>query len=411
MEVYKEDAMVWKICLFIIIIFICWIYIDMQLGKKRHVEHIPPYIEPPIKMGDALFFSSGEIFFKHLLASIDMAENHIHMQFYIFRDDLIGTEVLNKLMIKAMEGVTVRLLVDFVGNKISKKMKKELKDAGVLFYRTNRPIFPFLFYRLNVRNHRKLTIIDGKYGYMGGFNIGDEYLGRDPEIGDWRDYHLFLTGEVVARIQSQFVKDWKEASGENLNVPSMKKTLFPPLPKGSLNIQIHSTNGAHVIEKLLTLMDKAKESILIGSPYFVPGKKMIDHLIRYSKRGVKITLLIPKYPDHPFVKDAAYPYLRKLMKAGANIRQFHAGFFHSKIVVVDDEIVDVGTANFDLRSFHLNYEVNCIVFDKEWTMKVKRIVERDFFELSEEMTLQDVYNRSIYERGKELFASVLSPLL
>lgn len=401
--------MVWNSIGIIIFIIVCWIYTDLKFGKKKHEENVPPFKEQPYRRGDAVFFSNGDEYFNHLLHYINKAKDHIHMQFYIFRDDLIGTEILKKLLEKAKEGVTVRLLIDFVGAKISKKMKKKLIDGGVLFKTANKPKFPFLFFRLNMRNHRKLTIIDGKFSYVGSFNVGDEYLGRDPNIGNWRDYHLFLTGEVVEDLQTQFIRDWNDADGEKITIPSIR--YFPPLIPGELKIQIHSTNGAHVKEKLLSLMNKAESSILIGTPYFVPGKKMLNHLLHFANKGMKITVLIPKFPDHLFVKDAAYPYLRKLFEAGIEIRQYHHGFYHSKIVVIDDKIIDIGTANFDLRSFHLNYEVNCIIEDKQWTSHVKKFVQLDFYENGEQMTEKDLYERSAFERTKEVLASILSPLL
>ncbi|MCD8510650.1 MAG: cardiolipin synthase [Bacillus sp. (in: Bacteria)] len=394
--------------LFIAVLLVAWIILDIYLGKKAHEASLSPYEESPVRKSDAQFFSKGDKLFDHMFQHIDKAQDHIHMNFYIFRDDSIGTKMLNNLKEKARQGVTVRLLVDWVGNKISRKELRELKKAGIMFAKSQPPKFPYLFYSLNERNHRKVTIIDGKLGYIGGYNVGDEYLGRDPKMGYWRDYHLFLMGEGVADLQRQFITDWEAASGESLED---NPAYFPKLIPGSLDVKIVPTDGAHVKDKMLSLMAEANESIFIGTPYFIPGKEMEDALIERAKKGINVQILIPKCPDHPLVKDAAYPYIRRLIEAGLDVRQFKKGFYHSKVVIIDEKIVDIGTANFDKRSFHLNLEINCIVADHKWCDDVKEEIQQDFYNSSERITKKNIEKRSILDRIKEGFATVISPLL
>ncbi|MBU9714902.1 cardiolipin synthase [Evansella tamaricis] len=397
--------------LFIILfLLIAWMAIDIWLGSKKHQSAIKPYKEAPIRQSNAQFFSQGDRLFDDLFKEISQATNHIHMYFYIFRDDHIGMKMLTNLMKKSKQGVTVRLVVDWVGSKISRRSLKQLKDAGISFAKANPPSFPYLFYTLNERNHRKITVIDGKTAYIGGYNVGDEYLGRDPKMGPWRDYHLKLQGEAVYDLQKQFLYDWQRASKSKIS-PEKESLYYPPLPQGPLKVQIVPTNGAHAKETIMSLIHRAKKSLMIGTPYFIPGADMRDAIIDLVKKGVRVKILIPKEPDHPLVKDAAIPYFKSLLEAGVEIRQFYKGFYHSKVIVIDDDIVDIGTANFDKRSFHLNHEVNCIISDEQWIRQVKDEIEVDFYQHGEKITMDLLDNRTLLDKTKEKLATTISPLL
>ncbi|WP_245733106.1 cardiolipin synthase [Salipaludibacillus aurantiacus] len=396
------------IVLAVIAVIIAWISIDLYIGFKLHRSKIRPMEESVLRKSHVDFFPRGDKLFDHMLDKIDKAEHHIHIQFFIFRDDHIGRKFLELLKEKAVQGVDVRLMVDWGGYAISKKEKKSLKKAGVLIKKTNVPSFPLLFYSMNVRNHRKVTVIDGFHGYIGGYNVGDEYLGRDPDLGRWRDYHIYVGGEAVQDFQKQFITDWNGASGEKTGENKIESK---PAGSGPVPLKVIPTDGAHVIEMVDSLLDRAKESVIIGTPYFIPGKILKNKLIRLAKNGINVKLIIPKYADHPFVKDAAFPYFPDLLKAGVTIRQFTEGFYHSKVIVIDDYLMDIGTSNFDKRSFHLNKEINCIIEDRDWVLPVKKEIEKDFYECSEEITLKYVRNRSVFERGKEMIGTALSPFM
>ncbi|UCZ53059.1 cardiolipin synthase [Bacillus shivajii] len=394
--------------LVMILLFFVWVTVDIWIGRKIHKSRVIPYKPSPERKSDAHFFSHGDKLFDDMLKEVYDAKDHIHMQFYIFRNDSIGNKMLMRLMEKAREGVEVRLLVDWIGNSLPKEKVEELRKAGIYFTKANAPQFPLLFFSLNFRNHRKITVIDGDKAYIGGFNIGDEYLGRDPKMGRWRDYHLRVTGESVADLQKQFLLDWERARKEKVG---QEDRYFPPLREGPLTMQIVPTDGAHVIEKILTMIDQAKEFVFIGTPYFIPEKQVLNKLISLSKNGVRVQVLIPKYPDHPLVKDAAFNYIKTLLNTGIEIRQFYEGFYHSKAIIVDDKIVDIGTANFDKRSFHLNHEVNCIIHDLDWIRQVKEEIDDDFYKSSEKITFDHIKQRSIFDHSKQIVAKVLSPLM
>lgn len=392
------------ILLIVLFIFVFLVWLDFYLGKKKY------RISPPITRlhnGDGRFLPTGHQFFDALFQDIEKAVHHIHIQFYIFREDHIGKKMTSLLMQKAAEGVSIKLLVDYIGSfSIDKKTIQRFKKARIDFAFSNKPGFPFFLYRLNQRNHRKLTIIDGKIGYLGGFNVGDEYLGRDPDLGDWRDYHMRLEGEVVHALQKQFLVDWRRATKELLHM----EAYYPKAEKKEKQFLIQPSDGNGVYSFFLRHIQKAEKSIVIGSPYFIPGKEIHRALLDAVSRGVQITILVPKKPDHPLVQEASYPYFKDLLKAGCSIYQFKQGFFHAKAFLVDDELCDIGTANFDLRSFFTNGEINCIFKDHELIQTVKQVLETDFSH-SDRLTLEHYNERTFWFKVKECIATAIAPFL
>ncbi|MGO4889117.1 cardiolipin synthase [Anaerobacillus sp. MEB173] len=393
------------IVIFLIFLLIVWLRIDFALGKKKQKSEAKPR-KQVTRYGEVQLFDHGHDLFVDMFQKIENANDHIHMLFYIINDDSIGQKLLDHLKAKAKQGVTVRLLVDRIGSKLSRATLQELKKAGVLFAYSHSPKFPYFFFTLNRRNHRKITVIDGKIGYIGGYNVGDEYLGRDPKFGPWRDFHLRIDGDGVQDLQEQFIEDWKIAWGEQLNSDGY----YPPLAKGSIELKILPTDGSYLEDTFLRLVNQANKSITIGSPYFIPGDALHSELINAAKRGVYVKIIVPKKGDHPLVKEAAFPYFGPLLKSGCRIYRYYRGFYHSKVLIIDDHLCDVGTANFDKRSFHINHEINCVIFDKEFIELVRQETENDIA-ISEELTLEKLNSRSFFHRGKERFSTWVSGLL
>jgi cardiolipin synthase A/B len=379
--------------------------IDFYFGHKKQVSLELP---PSKARGEMQFISTGYHFFDALFRDISEAAIHIHIQFYILRDDELGQELCDLLIRKAKEGVKVRLLLDFLGSHgVKKETIQSLKQAGIHFQYTNKPGFPYFLYRVNNRNHRKVAIIDGKIGYIGGYNVGNEYIGKDTKVGDWRDYHLKVNGPINDVLQQSFVADWNIASGENLEAPLIDN----PQEAAQKEFMLIHSNGDAVYRFFYKKIQRAKKSILIGSPYFIPGKKMNRALLRALKRGVKLTLLIPMKPDHILVQEASFLYLKPLLESGAEIYQFHEGFYHSKVLMFDEEICDIGTANFDFRSFFFNDEINCIFTEKAYIQEVKKVIESDLAR-SEKLTLQHLKKiRTLKVRLKEAAGFIISPFL
>ncbi|MGG3888464.1 cardiolipin synthase [Metabacillus fastidiosus] len=394
------------ICVFFAAIIV-WLTIDYKAGRKKHLQQ-ESYQFYPMRRSNLEFYIDGHSFYNELFRAIKQSKQSVHILFYIVKNDEVSHEFLTLLGEKAKQGVEVRLLLDYIGGKeFTDKEISLLKRKGVHFAYANKPKWPFYFYTLQARNHRKITVIDGKIGFLGGFNIGKEYLGHDPKLGFWRDYHLRLTNEGVTDLQLQFSKDWFKATDEDL---TNNQTYFPTLPPGKLEQRFLSTNGTFLKKYFISLIQSAKKEILICTPYFIPGKKIQQELIKAAKRGVNVKVLVPMKADHPLVREASFPYYGPLILAGCEIYRFYHGFYHSKVFVVDDNTCDIGTANFDKRSFYINDEMNCLIYDLAFIEKVKLSVYEDF-KRSEKLTYEFLKKRSISERVKELVASAISYFL
>ncbi|MEH7379440.1 cardiolipin synthase [Bacillus sp. JJ1533] len=391
----------------IIIILLLLLRLDYSLGRKSHLKKQVDD-EFPLRNSDVALYATGNSLFTDLFTDIQNATEHIHVEFYILKDDDISKEFVSLLTKKAEQGVKVRLLLDWVGaHGVTKDMENDLTRSGVSFAYSNKPNFPYFFYKLNARNHRKISVIDGKEGYIGGFNIGKEYLGKDPKFGFWRDYHLKLTGEGVADLQTQFLEDWYNATKEAI---SNRDSYFPPLPKGKSQTRFISTNGAHLEDDYISMIKQAEHEIIIGSPYFVPSDQLKQELIAATKRNVEIRVLLPKKPDHPLVKEAAIPYMDELSKIGIQFHMYTRGFYHAKVICIDDKLCDIGTANFDKRSLYSNYEINCYIHDKEVIQEVKNMVLSDF-ETSKELTRERIEELKSENKFKIKFATWISHFL
>lgn len=390
----------------VLIVLIILVYIDFTLGRKRHLQSLRRE-EHPNRQSDIKLFTTGSDLFTDLFSELKGATKHIHTMFYIVKDDPISREFFSILKEKAKEGVEVRLMLDWVGSqKVKRKMIQELEQAGGHFSFCQVPKPPFI-YSLQVRNHRKITVIDGKVGYLGGFNVGKEYIDLDPKLSPWRDYHLRLDGEGVQDLQTVFLRDWKEAS--KVSIQSVD-SYFPPLEKGPYLHKILPSEGFYLEETFSELIRNSKDSIMIGTPYFIPGKRVFEDLQAAVKRGVQLEILVPFKADHPLVKEASFPYLRKLIELGAVVYQYKAGFYHAKVLIIDDTVCDVGTANFDKRSFFLNHEINCYTYDKRYLEDVRKVLKEDQAN-AQQVSLQDLSSLNPWVKVKEWIARLVSFLL
>lgn len=391
----------------IIIILLLLLRLDYNLGRKSHLKK-QVHEEFPLRNSDISLYITGESLFTDLFSEIENASEHVHVQFYILKDDDISKKFVDLIKKKSEQGVKVRLLLDWVGShRVTKEMEKDLTRSGVSLSYSNKPTFPYLFYKLNARNHRKISVIDGKAGYIGGFNIGKEYLGEDPKFGFWRDYHLKVTGEGVADLQTQFLEDWYVATEETME---NQDAYYPPLPKGKSQTKFVSTNGSYLEDDFIHMINLAEKEIIIGSPYFVPSDQIKEELINAAKRNVDIKILLPQKPDHPFVKEAAIPYMDELSKVGIQFHMYTKGFYHAKAICIDDKLCDIGTANFDKRSLYSNYEINCYIQDKDVVQEIKKVVENDF-DSSFEVTRDHINKLKSKNKLKIKFATLISHFL
>jgi cardiolipin synthase A/B len=359
-------------------------------------------------------YDDGSDKFEALLQDILHAKNHIHIQYYIFRVDNLGQRILNALIKKVKQGVKVRILYDEMGSRsVYKRHFKELTDLGgevEVFFPS---ILPLINPRLNFRNHRKIVVIDGRIGYIGGFNVGDEYIGLSDRFGYWRDTHLRIEGSAVHPLQTRFILDWNQASSKN--DICYAEHYFPIIPKkGNAALQIISsgpdTEWEIIKYNYLHLITNAKKYVYIQSPYFIPDESFFDAIRIAILSGVDVRIMIPNKPDHMFVYWATYSYVGQFVEAGAKVYHYEKGFIHSKMIVVDDMVASVGTANIDVRSFSLNFEVNAMIYNNELAQRLAEVFERDILDCSE-LTKELYEARGTRIKFKESISRLLSPIL
>ena len=391
----------------ILVILLFLLYIDFHLGERAQ-RKTTIRRNHPFRHSDFHLFTDGTELFPSLFQTVKEATSHIHILFYTIKTDSISTEFLELLETKANEGVEVRLILDWLGSiQIRKKLREKLKNAGVQFAFCQLPKFPYLFYSLQVRNHRKIAIIDGKIGFMGGFNIGKDYIHTNFKLSPWRDYHLKVVGEGVDDLQREFLIDWQDASKINL---LQNPVYFPKQKIGNSRHQVIPSQGVYLEELLCNLVRNSKTSLFIGTPYFIPSKRMTKELLAALERNVEITILLPNKADHFLVKEASFRYLRIVLSNGAKVFQYMNGFFHGKLIIADQEVAILGSANFDKRSFFLNHELNCCIYDGSFIQKVKDTADKDI-QQSDELQLEDLTKFHLWTFLKECIARPFSLFL
>jgi cardiolipin synthase len=358
-------------------------------------------------------YTDGERKFQELFNSIENAKDHIHMEYYIIRNDDLGNKLLNILSKKAKEGVEVRLLYDSVGGRqISKDKIEKLKSSGVKVAVFFASTIPFVNFKINYRNHRKIVVIDGTVGFVGGFNVGNEYMGLNNKIGYWRDTHLKISGDAVIDLQTRFFLDWSHASKQELMF--LPKYFPDNRMQGKVGIQIISSGPDKSDEVIksnyVKMINSAKKSILIQTPYFVPDASVFEAIKIAAASGVDVRIMIPCKPDHPFVYWATYWYCGGLLKYGVKVYIYEYEFLHAKTLVIDGTVASVGTANFDVRSFKLNFECNAIIYDTKTSKMLYDIFMEDL-NYSMELTRELYLERGILIRFKESVCRLLAPLL
>lgn len=360
------------------------------------------------------YFVDGREKFDELIADIKKAEHHIHLCYYIFRGDKLGTAVVEALEERAAAGVEVKVLYDAVGGRTLKKsLFQKLESYGGETQAAFSSRIHLLNIRLNYRNHRKIAVIDGNVGYVGGFNVGDDYVGEYENMGYWRDTHLRIRGNAVHQLQERFIIDWN--ASKKVELISYAPDYFPIIETiGNKEIQIVSSGPDTELQAIkkgfIKMISVAKEYIYIQSPYFIPDDALKEALEMALLSGVKVKLMIPNKPDHPFIYQATLSYAEELLLQGGEVHIYDEGFLHAKTIVIDDEIVSVGTANFDIRSFKLNFEVNAFMYDEELAIEQRKYYEEDAAG-SYLLTEQIIAEYSLWDRFKQQFSRLLSPIL
>ena len=349
-------------------------------------------------------------FYPSLEDAVASARESVRLMFYIYREDAAGARLRDRLCEKAAEGVEVRLLVDGWGSfGLEPGFLAPLLDSHARFAFYLPPRLRPRSSRINFRNHRKLVCVDGRVGFVGGINIGNEYLGKDPELGAWRDTMLRIEGPAVAAMEEVFIQDWRIATGE-----ALEPSPFPSDGPGEALVQVLPSDPGDPWQPIRTALFQgiagARRRAWLTTPYFVPDESLRTALLAGALRGVDIRILVPGRSDMRLVRAAGRSYYLDLIRAGVRIYEYQAGFVHAKTLLVDDAVTSVGSANMDIRSFELNHEVNVLVSDAALVAQMEREFLQDLGD-AVEITAKAWEHRPYVTRLKENTARLLSPLL
>jgi len=366
------------------------------------------------RKNEVSLYTDGNDLFPDMFEDIKRAKHHIHLEFFSIANDILGNQLIDILTEKAKEGVKVRIIFDQWGSHgYNRKMYKRLLAEGGQVEAFMQPRYFPITFRANFRNHRKMAIVDGKTGYIGGFNVGDQYIGRSKKFGPWRDTHARIEGDAVLAMQSRFFMDWNATT--NSGDISFSEDYFPEAGvQGNTAIQIVSSGPDEDLQQIkqgyMRAMAGAQRSITIQTPYFIPDQGVLDLLQIVAMSGVKVRIMIPNQPDHPFVYRATQYYAREMLAAGAEVYTYENGFLHAKVVTVDGVVSSVGSANMDMRSFSLNFEANAFMYNEKIAQDLEDIFEADL-EFAKPLTEADFLAQSKWMNFKQKFSRLLSPIL
>lgn len=372
---------------------------------------------PVVKRNEIKIFNDGHEKFASLFEDIRQAKESVHIEYYTFYSDHIGTQLRDLLIEKAKEGVEVRVLYDAFGSRgTTKKWFRPLTEVGghVESFITSRNAL--LRFRINYHDHRKIVVIDGKTAYTGGFNVGDQYLGESKKFGYWRDTHIRIVGHGALSLQMRFLMDWNASVDEKKHVTYEAK--YFPLPDcancGDTPLQVVSSGPDTQKEQIklgyIKLISSAKERVWIQSPYLVPDESVISALKVAAASGIDVRIMIPCMPDHPFIYRATQFYANFLHRFGVRIFIYNNGFLHSKTMIVDDRWISIGSANQDIRSYSLNFEVNTFMYDEVVVAEYANQYLADM-EYCTELTDEMIADQGVWLRFKQRFSRLLSPIL
>ncbi len=365
----------------------------------------------PFSRGNGIdLLQDGSIAYGAMFEAIDDAKSYVLLQSYLIRDDDLGRDLKARLLQTAQRGIAVYLIYDEIGSYgLPPGFGAELKDGGVEVRAFSTVRGPVNRFQLNFRNHRKSLVVDGNKAFVGGLNYGDEYLGRRGPLGAWRDTHVRLTGPSVQAVQLAFVEDWFWAARD---VPDL--AWVPQRGSDDMAALVLPTGPADLWDScelfLLEVIRTAKTRVWIASPYFVPDEQVVSALQLASLRGVEVRLLLPQQADHALMDWASYAYYPVAERAGIEIYRYEAGFLHQKVLLVDDALASVGTANLDNRSFRLNFEISAVIWDRRFADQVEAMLRHDFSE-SRRVAPGELDDKSIWFRFGVRLSRLFAPIL
>lgn len=361
---------------------------------------------------DVKILINGEQKFEVLFEDLKKAKHHIHVEYYIFNSDIIGNKFMDILIQKAKEGLEIRLIYDYVASSLNTSDITKMKGAGIEVYPFMPVRFPNLTRRLNYRDHRKIVIIDGEIGYLGGVNVCDEYVNPTKNGIYWRDMHLRLMGNAVKSLQAQFLLNWNFVSDGEVEIA---EEYFPKLQrKIGKAVQIAASgpdsDWPNIMEAIFTAINSAEKYIYITTPYFIPNEQISTALKTAARSGVEVKLLIPKDGDSTVTQSATDSYIEGLLESNIQVNHYCKGMVHAKTMVIDDQLSMIGTSNMDYRSFEINFEITAMIYSEEIAKEMVVIFNNDIADC-ESVDLELWKNRPSYKQWKESFCRLWAPLL
>lgn len=353
---------------------------------------------------------NGKATFDAIFSAIDQAREYVLIEFFIVQDDELGRELQQRLLDRQRAGVQIYFLYDSIGSyALPQNYRQELIAAGVMLHAFGSPNRFKNRYQLNFRNHRKIVVVDGKVGFAGGHNVGNEYLGTSKRFGFWRDTHMKVTGPAVPGSQAAFLESWFLVTGEipELNWETAATT-------ADTKVLIVPSGPADELETcslfFVQMLNVAKQRVWITSPYFVPNEAVLEALILAAIRDVDVRVMIPENPDKRTVWYAAFAYMKEAQTAGVKFYRYRKGFLHQKVMLVDDDLSVVGTANLDNRSFRLNFELSALISDRPFAAQIAQMLSDDFSECHL-VTREETTTQSLPARIAIAGARLLAPIL
>ncbi|MEO5807863.1 cardiolipin synthase [Devosia sp.] len=387
--------------------------VDVETSKQWPV--ISAVSEVPFLSGNSVeVLVDGQATFDSIFAGISAAKSYLLVQFYIVRDDRLGRELAERLIERAKAGVRVFLLYDDIGSTgMPKAYRRQLRDAGIKVAGFNHRHKFFRFYgptRINYRNHRKIVVVDGRAAWVGGHNVGVEYLGEDPKFGHWRDTHVRVDGPAALACALMFREDWHWATGELLPAESPDVVPAP----GDNSVLVMGSGPADKLEEcaiaFTDIISQARQRLWIVSPYFVPDTDVRTALYAAKLRGVDVRIMLPEKPDHLLVWLASTAHADSMVEHGIAMYRYTAGFLHQKVVLMDDRITSIGSVNFDNRSFAINFEITLWFVQRQIIDVVEEMLNFDFTQCRK-VSLDEARHRPLYMRFATQAAKLLSPVL
>jgi cardiolipin synthase A/B len=359
------------------------------------------------------FFSNGSVKFKALVTQLKKAKRFIHMEYYRIRDDHYGKIIRDILMEKAKEGVEVKILFDFYGSFFFlRKYQFMMRDAGVDIHSFFNPLRLFHHYKTNYRSHRKIVIIDGETGFIGGMNIGEEYITGGKRFKGWKDFHFMLEGKIVHQIETIFLYDWYLTTRKSI----ICKEYYPETTRHPSNKLVQAVYSGPeskyepIKQTYFLMIANAKRSVYITTPYFIPDYSIMTALKNAALSGVDVKVIVPSKPDHYIPFHASRTYFDTLLEAGVEFYEYLPGFMHAKSVMCDSTVVCAGTSNLDIRGFQVNFEANIVLYNHSDVEKLETEF-KDMLKDSRKIDLEHFRRRKISQKLKQSLARLFSPIL